>query len=209
MLFLRTRYVQLEKERDELNSNLNLITAQFKLNKDALKEKEFALLNLESNLASIKSQFSSEIAHFKEDLVKTAEEKKKLKNELESLETKSAEKLHELTEDFEVKYQKQEEVHREKLTALEEKYEKELETLEDRYEEEQVVEFNLLDAELLSMRDERNDLREKLFEMESRAGAQDNKLQDEQNQLLKRAEHEHNILGINCIYYSSQIFLLI
>ena len=182
----RTRYTQLEKERDELISNLNLVSAQLKLNMDSLQEKESALLLLESSLASIKSQTNQEIAQLKLDVQKIEERMK----------VESEEKLKKLMDEYEVKLQNQVEDHKKELTALEEKYEKELEAMEDRYEEEQVVEFNLLDAELLSVREERNDLRERLDEIESGTRALElNKLQEEQNLLLKKAENEQKALG--------------
>ena len=112
------------------------------------------------------------------------------------MQVESEEKLKKLMNDYEIKIQTQVEDHQKELTALEEKYEKELETMEDRYEEEQVVEFNLLDAELLSVREERNDLRERLDEIVSGTGALEfNKLQEEQNLLLKKAENEQKAIG--------------
>lgn len=70
--------------------------------------------------------------------------------------------------------------------------------MENRYEEEQVVEFNLLDAELLSVRDERNLLREKLDKYERGNDSVDSefrRLDEEQRNLLQEAEKERIVLG--------------
>ena len=72
--------------------------------------------------------------------------------------------------------------------------------MEDRYEEEQVVELNLLDAELLSVRDERNDLRDRLQLLEKpgeETATETKSLEENQRKLLDEAEQERAVLGVS------------
>ena len=52
----------------------------------------------------------------------------------------------------------------EEMRSVEERHERDLEELTERYEEEQVVEFNLLDAEMEALKEERSLLEDKLAE---------------------------------------------
>ena len=89
--------------------------------------------------------------------------------------------------------------HKDKL-ELEKKFQADLEAIENRFEEEQVIELNLLDAELLELREERNELRERLQQQVEGTGAGGGagdrlELEEEQQQLLVKAEKERLILG--------------
>ena len=98
--------------------------------------------------------------------------------------------------------------HKDKL-ELEKKFQADLEAIENRFEEEQVIELNLLDAELLELREERNELRERLQQQVegtcAGGGAGDRlELEEEQQQLLVKAEKERLILGKRTIQDSNQ-----
>jgi len=98
---------------------------------------------------------------------------------------------------FKEELKNQEEKHKKELLDLEERFQKELETMEDRYEEEQVVELNLLDAELLSVREERNDLRDRLQLLEKpgeETATETKSLEENQRKLLDEAEQERAVL---------------
>ena len=90
--------------------------------------------------------------------------------------------------------------HREEIKALEERHENEL----DLVQEQRVIEMNLLDAELLDLREaqidlreEKNQLAEQLLKSQEEVCARSEleEVEVKQKRLLEDAEKERNILG--------------
>ena len=83
--------------------------------------------------------------------------------------------------------------HKQELEALEEKFKNELDTIE----EQRVIEMNMLDAELLTLREEKNLLADKLckYENDRYETNEFQQVDERQKKLLEEAQQERNILG--------------
>ena len=108
----RSRYVQLEKERSDLNDRLNIVSAQLQIKTDSLLEKDECLHNLESKLEKIKSasektilKLSQEADTLREGLEKLKEENQTILKTLEE-KNKALEDVKEKNRAFEIREEK-------------------------------------------------------------------------------------------------------
>jgi len=117
-------------------------------------------------------------------------------------------KLAEVTRAHEEKLKEQTELHKEQknvwqnnLNEAESRHAQEMEELSNKYEEEHVIEFNLLDAELLDLKDEKNDLEDQVkdlnekLEYKSEKNEEFEKIETEQQNFIEQLRKDREKLS--------------
>ena len=193
----------MEKEKEDLSERLDTITAQFSQTCDTIRLKDALIQEQNEALQAKEDALAEKDSALKEkDAIISAKEASttSLQQQIEDIKAKNVTLLQKMEEENRLRIKETEEriglellsQHQEELSSMAKRYDKDLESMEERFEEMHVVEFNLLDAELLAIRDERNALRERLDQVENPVA---NDIVNEQFKLVKEVERERGVLG--------------